>query len=43
MSFTDVSACVLKNWDGIFLCLEDAVFKDLPVFMSYSALQSCLP
>lgn len=34
--------CFPKYWDRVFLCLQDAVLKDLSAFLSYFALQSCL-
>lgn len=34
--------CFLEYWDRIFLCLQDAVLKDLSAFLSYFAFQNCL-
>ena len=36
-------ACLPKYEDGPFLCLEDALVKDLPAFLSSFTRQRCLP
>lgn len=35
-------ACFPEYEDGSFLCLEEVVLKDLPVFLNSSALRSCI-